>query len=156
MKGNIPNIVGLTLGEAENVLKENKLSLGNIKYEYSDTYNNGIVISQDPSSGSENNQEWGTVNVVVSKGQKEEVIQQPEEEEEEIIQPPTTLIPTPDNSNSGNNGDNSQNNSESNDNSSQNSNTVENNNRPNQGNVNQDIETDAGGTIESPQAEIPQ
>ena len=156
MKGNIPNIVGLTLGEAENVLKENKLSLGNIKYEYSDTYNNGIVISQDPSSGSENNQEWGTVNVVVSKGQKEEVIQQPEEEEEEIIQPPTTLIPTPDNSNSGNNGDNSQNNSESNDNSSQNSNTVENNNRPNQGNVNQDIETDAGGTIESPQTEIPQ
>lgn len=156
MKGNIPNIVGLTLGEAENVLKENKLSLGNIKYEYSDTYNNGIVISQDPSSGSENNQEWGTVNVVVSKGQKEEVIQQPEEEEEEIIQPPTTLIPTPDNSNSGDNGNNSQNNSESNDNSSQNSNTGENNSQLNQGNVNQDIETDAGGTIESPQAEIPQ
>ncbi len=156
MKGNIPNIVGLTLGEAENVLKENKLSLGNIKYEYSDTYNNGIVISQDPSSGSENNQEWGTVNVVVSKGQKEEVIQQPEEEEEEIIQPPNTLIPTPDNSNSGDNGNNSQNNSESNDNSSQNSNTGENNSQLNQGNVNQDIETDAGGTIESPQAEIPQ
>ena len=75
MKGNIPNVVGLTLGEAGNILKENKLSLGNIKYEYSDTYNNGIVISQDPKSGSENNQEWGTVNVVVSKGQKEEVIQ---------------------------------------------------------------------------------
>jgi len=77
MKGNIPNVVGLTLGEAGNILKENKLSLGNIKYEYSDTYNNGIVISQDPKSGSENNQEWGTVNVVVSKGQKEEVIQPP-------------------------------------------------------------------------------
>ena len=44
MKGNIPNIVGLTLAEAENILKENKLTLGNIKYEYSDTYNNGIVI----------------------------------------------------------------------------------------------------------------
>ncbi len=70
MKGNIPNVVGLTLGEAGNILKENKLSLGNIKYEYSDTYNNGIVISQDPKSGSENNQEWGTVNVVVSKGQE--------------------------------------------------------------------------------------
>ena len=77
MKGNIPNVVGLTLGEAGNILKENKLSLGNIKYEYSDTYNNGIVISQDPKSGSENNQEWGTVNVVVSHGQKEEVIQPP-------------------------------------------------------------------------------
>ena len=77
MKGNIPNVVGLTLGEAGNILKENKLSLGNIKYEYSDTYNNGIVISQDPKSGSENNEEWGTVNVVVSKGQKEEVLQAP-------------------------------------------------------------------------------
>ena len=70
--------MGLTLGEAGNILKENKLSLGNIKYEYSDTYNNGIVISQDPKSGSENNQEWGTVNVVVSKGQKEEVVQPPQ------------------------------------------------------------------------------
>ncbi len=78
MKGNIPNVVGLTLGEAGNILKENKLSLGNIKYEYSDTYNNGIVISQDPKSGSESNQEWGTVNVVVSKGKKEEVIQPPQ------------------------------------------------------------------------------
>lgn len=159
MKGNIPNIVGLTLEEAENVLKENKLSLGNIKYEYSDTDNNGIVISQDPSSGSENNQEWGTVNVVVSKGQKEEVIQQPEEEnneEEEVILPPITQTPTPDNSNSGNNGNSSQNNSGSNDNSSQNSNTGENNSQPNQGNDNQDTETDAVGIIEDSQAGVPQ
>lgn len=93
MKGYIPNVVGLTLGEAGNILKENKLSLGNIKYEYSDTYNNGIVISQDPKSGSENNQEWGTVNVVVSKGQKEE-IQFPIEE---IVEPPTTQKPSTNN-----------------------------------------------------------
>ena len=73
--------MGLTLGEAENILKENKLSLGNIKYEYSDTYNNGIVIAQDPKSGSESNQEWGTVNVVVSKGKKEEVVQPPQTED---------------------------------------------------------------------------
>ena len=62
-----------------------KLSLGNIKYEYSDTYNSGIVIAQDPKSGSESNQEWGTVNVVVSKGKKEEVVQPPEEDDEEDI-----------------------------------------------------------------------
>lgn len=93
MKGNIPNIVGLTLGEAENILKENKLSLGNIKYEYSDTYNNGTVISQDPKSGTEINQEWASVNVVVSKGKKPEQIVQPqiedESEDEETIQTPT-------------------------------------------------------------------
>lgn len=151
MKGYIPNVVGLTLGEAGNVLKENKLSLGNIKYEYSDTYNNGIVISQDPKSGSENNQEWGTVNVVVSKGQKEEVVQPPEEEddEEEEVQPPNVPPINPGSSNSGNqNG--------SNDNQSQDSNTGVNNNQPGQGNGEQDIETDSGGTIEPPQTEVPQ
>lgn len=151
MKGYIPNVVGLTLGEAGNVLKENKLSLGNIKYEYSDTYNNGIVISQDPKSGSENNQEWGTVNVVVSKGQKEEVVQPPEEDddEEEDVQPPNVPPINPGSSNSGNqNG--------SNDNQSQDSNTGVNDNQPGQGNGEQDTEIDAGGTIEPPQAEVPQ
>lgn len=151
MKGYIPNVVGLTLGEAGNILKENKLSLGNIKYEYSDTYNSGIVISQDPKSGSENNQEWGTVNVVVSKGQKEEVVQPPEEDddEEEDVQPPNVPPINPGSSNSGNqNG--------SNDNQSQDSNTGVNDNQPGQGNGEQDTEIDAGGTIEPPQAEVPQ
>ena len=150
MKGNIPNVVGLTLGEAGNILKENKLSLGNIKYEYSDTYNNGIVITQDPKSGSESNQEWGTVNVVVSKGKKEEVVQPPEEDdEEEEVQPPNVAPINPGSPNSGNqNG--------SNDNQSQDSNTGVNNNQPGQGNGEQDTEIDAGGTIEPPQAEVPQ
>ena len=151
MKGYIPNVVGLTLGEAENILKENKLSLGNIKYEYSDTYNNGIVIAQDPKSGSESNQEWGTVNVVVSKGKKEEVVQPPEEDddEEEEVQPPNVPPINPGSSNSGNqNG--------SNDNQSQDSNTGGNDNQPGQGNGEQDTEIDAGGTIEPPQAEVPQ
>ena len=150
MKGNIPNVVGLTLGEAGNILKENKLSLGNIKYEYSDTYNNGIVIDQDPKSGSESNQEWGTVNVVVSKGKKEEVVQPPEEDDdEEEVQPPNVAPINPGSPNSGNqNG--------SNDNQSQDSNTGGNDNQPGQGNGEQDTEIDAGGTIEPPQAEVPQ
>ena len=150
MKGYIPNVVGLTLGEAENILKENKLSLVNIKYEYSDTYNNGIVIAQDPKSGSESNQEWGTVNVVVSKGKKEEVVQPPEEDdEEEGVQPPNVAPINPGSPNSGNqNG--------SNDNQSQDSNTGGNDNQPGQGNGEQDTEIDAGGTIEPPQAEVPQ
>ena len=150
MKGYTPNVVGLTLGEAENILKENKLSLGNIKYEYSDTYNNGIVIAQDPKSGSESNQEWGTVNVVVSKGKKEEVVQPPEEDdEEEEVQPPNVAPINPGSPNSGNqNG--------SNNNQSQDSNTGGNDNQPGQGNGEQDTEIDAGGTIEPPQAEVPQ
>ena len=150
MKGYIPNVVGLTLGEAENILKENKLSLGNIKYEYSDTYNSGIVIAQDHKSGSDSNQECGTVNVVVSKGKKEEVVQPPEEDdEEEEVQPPNVAPINPGSPNSG-----SQNGS--NDNQSQDSNTGGNDNQPGQGNGEQDTEIDAGGTIEPPQAEVPQ
>lgn len=99
--GYIPNIVGITLGEAENILKENKLSLGNIKYEYSDSYNKGIVISQDPKSGNENNEEWATVNVVVSKGQKEEIQIPEKEDEDQKLQQPTQQTPTINNSQNG-------------------------------------------------------
>ena len=91
MNGNIPNIVGLTLGEAENTLKENKLYLGNIKYEYSNSYNEGIIIYQDPKSGNENNKEWATVNVVVSKGKKQEI--QIPENENQTQQIPQEQIP---------------------------------------------------------------
>ena len=157
MKANVPNVVGLTLEEAENILKENKLSLGNIKYEYSDTYNKGVVIAQDPKSGNEINQEWENINVVVSKGQKEE-IQIPvedDEQDDELVQPPVTTTPNLDNSNSGNNenssGNVNENHNGSSDNSSQNSNNGENDNQQGQGNIDQDTETDAGGIIETPQ-----
>ena len=160
MKANVPNVVGLTLEEAENILKENKLSLGNIKYEYSDTYNKGVVIAQDPKSGNEINQEWENINVVVSKGQKEE-IQIPvedDEQDDEPVQPPVTTTPNTDNSNSGNNenssGNVNENHNGSSDNSSQNSNNGENDNQQGQGNIDQDTETDAGGIIETPQDEI--
>ena len=161
-KANVPNVVGLTLEEAENILKENKLSLGNIKYEYSDAYNKGVVIEQDPKSGNEINQEWESINVVVSKGQKEEVIQIPiedDEQDDEPVQPPVTITPNPDDSNSGNNGNSSENGSEnhngSSDNSSQDSDNEVNDNQQ-QGNIDQDTETDAGGIIETPQIENPQ
>ena len=160
-KGTVPNVVGLTLGEAGNILKENKLSLGNIKYEYSDTFNNGIVIHQDPQSGSENNQEWGTVNVIVSKGQKEEVVEPPEEDEEDdVVQPPVT--PAPDNSQNGNNNNSSNNgqngNNQGNNKPSTDSNTGGNTTTPpsqeNNGGNSQEPDVDAGGaTPETPQTE---
>lgn len=160
-KGTVPNVVGLTLGEAGNILKENKLSLGNIKYEYSDTFNNGIVIHQDPQSGSENNQEWGTVNVIVSKGQKEEVVEPPEEDEEDdVVQPPVT--PTPDNSQNGNN-NNSSNNGQNGNNQGNNKPPTDSNtggstttppSQDNNGSNSQEPEVDAGGTTtETPQTE---
>ncbi len=64
----VPNIVGMSLSEAENVLKENKLLLGNRKQEYSDTFEKGIVIDQSPKSGNEIGSEGFKVDVVISKG----------------------------------------------------------------------------------------
>ncbi len=64
----VPNIVGMSLSEAENVLKENKLLLGNIKPEYSDTFEKGTVIDQSPKSGNEIGSEGSKVDVVISKG----------------------------------------------------------------------------------------
>ena len=69
-EGEIPNIVGKSLGEAENILKENKLKLGNIKYEASDTFEKGIVISQSPKSGSGSVEEGDKIDVVLSSGAK--------------------------------------------------------------------------------------
>ncbi|MDK2586152.1 Stk1 family PASTA domain-containing Ser/Thr kinase [Romboutsia sedimentorum] len=76
----IPNIVGISLQEAENILKENKMKLGNISYEFSDSFNNGVVLSQDPKSGPDSLNQDSKVNVVVSKGA--EVVRPPKQEQE--------------------------------------------------------------------------
>ena len=151
MKGNIPNIVGLTLAEAENILKENKLTLGNIKCEYSDTYNNGIVIYQDPKSGTESNQEWGTVNVTVSKGPKpEEPIQPPVEDTvPEQVEPPAPTTPDS-NSNNNENTNNGSNSGANNENTNNNeNNNGDTNTQPEQNNENQNTQTDASEITDS-------
>ncbi|MGL5347371.1 MAG: Stk1 family PASTA domain-containing Ser/Thr kinase [Peptostreptococcaceae bacterium] len=89
----VPNVVGFTLGEAENILKENKLQLGNIKYENSDIYKNGVVLDQSPKSGSASIEEGDKIDLIVSKGPKSE-------EKPEIEQP---TIPEGEGDTSGNN-----------------------------------------------------
>ena len=88
-RADVPKIVGYTLEEAENILKENKLSLGNIKYEHSDMYKSGVVLRQSPESGSSSIEEGDKIDVVVSKG--------PEVEStpiEDSVQPETPSEPT--------------------------------------------------------------
>ena len=88
-RADVPKIVGYTLEEAENILKENKLNLGNIKYEHSDMYKSGVVLRQSPESGSSSIEEGDKIDVVVSKG--------PEVEStpiEDSVQPETPSEPT--------------------------------------------------------------
>ncbi len=70
---NIPNLVGMSLAEAKNIIKENKLEIGSIDEEYSDSYAQGIVMSQSPNSGSGTIEEGDDIDLVISKGPKEEV-----------------------------------------------------------------------------------
>ncbi|WP_071162422.1 Stk1 family PASTA domain-containing Ser/Thr kinase, partial [[Clostridium] dakarense] len=87
----VPNVVGITLGEAENILKENKLELGNISYEYSDTFKEGIVLRQSPKSGAGTIEEGDKIDVVVSRGPEAVKPETPKEEDnkENVTPPPT-------------------------------------------------------------------
>ena len=98
-QGEVPRLVGLTLSDAENLLTQNNLNLGNIKYEYSDTYKEGIVLSQSPNSGSTNISKGDDVDVVVSKGPKESESDDDNDDLDDTLNPPTTG-----NSNNNNNG----------------------------------------------------
>ena len=65
----VPHIIGETLSSAEEILEDNGFELGNIKYEYDDKYEKGIVISQSPKVGDEGIEKGDSVDVIVSKGQ---------------------------------------------------------------------------------------
>jgi serine/threonine-protein kinase len=100
-RAEVPNIVGISLEEAENLLKDNKLSLGKVTYEYNDIYKKGIVLEQDPTYGSNSAEEGDKINVVVSKGQEveetpiEEVVETPSTQQPTTTQTPQTPVVTP-------------------------------------------------------------
>ena len=79
-KGNskvpVPNVVGLKLSQAEKLLNQNGLLLGNVRYEYNSA-EEGTVLSQSLTGGSSD--EGQKVSLVVSKGRE------PREEKPSII-----------------------------------------------------------------------
>ena len=83
----VPSIIGFTLTEAEKVLEQNNLKLGNIKYEYNDIYKEGIVLDQTPSSGLGDVSEGDKVDVVVSKGPRETQEEDDNNSEDEVQKP---------------------------------------------------------------------
>ncbi|MDB8790691.1 Stk1 family PASTA domain-containing Ser/Thr kinase [Romboutsia sp. 1001216sp1] len=114
----VPNVVGLSLIEAESVLKENNLVLGNVKQEFSESFKEGNIIRQTPQSGTSISGNGEAVDVVVSKGPKP--VAPPEEnkkEESDNTQTPPVVTPDenqntkPETGNGSNNSGNSQGNS---------------------------------------------
>ncbi|MBL7573031.1 Stk1 family PASTA domain-containing Ser/Thr kinase [Staphylococcus saccharolyticus] len=65
----IPDILGKSEKQAEQVLKSHHLKLGDISRSYSDKYSENQVIKSDPESG-ERVEQGDTVDIVISKGPK--------------------------------------------------------------------------------------
>ena len=71
----LPNLVGIDRQEAERLLKEGKLELGEVQEEYNGDFAEGYVISQDPSYQENYNIKEGTkINLVVSLGIEEATV----------------------------------------------------------------------------------
>ena len=65
----MPDLSGKTEKEAEQILKDHHLSLGDISRSYSDKYPENQIIKSDPNSG-ERVEEGDTIDIVLSKGPK--------------------------------------------------------------------------------------
>lgn len=70
----VPNCVGISYEKAKSLIEKNNLKEGSKGYEYSDTYEEGIVIWQNPSSGSSGILENTTIDLIISKGKKPEQV----------------------------------------------------------------------------------
>lgn len=70
--GLVPDVVGKKFNESDiaSLLGQYGFSLGNVTYEESDKYDEGVIVSQNPSAGS-NQKSGSSVSLVVSKGKKE-------------------------------------------------------------------------------------
>ena len=71
----LPNLVSMSREEAEKLIQERNLELGEVKEEYNSDYAKGFVISQDPPYQENYNVKEGTkINLVVSLGLEETVV----------------------------------------------------------------------------------
>ncbi|HBH3654199.1 TPA: Stk1 family PASTA domain-containing Ser/Thr kinase [Clostridioides difficile] len=105
-QASVPNVVGLTLSNAKQLIEENNLKVGTVKYEYSSIYKEGTVLNQSPGAGSSRAQEGDEVNLYVSKGSEKSNTQTPTVPDKKPTTPENNT-PTEPGSNSGNSGGNS-------------------------------------------------
>ena len=105
-QASVPNVVGLTLSNAKQLIEENNLKVGTVKYEYSSIYKEGTVLNQSPGAGSSRAQEGDEVNLYVSKGSEKSNTQTPTVPDKKPTTPENNTPTEPD-SNSGNSGGNS-------------------------------------------------
>ncbi|NLJ98480.1 MAG: Stk1 family PASTA domain-containing Ser/Thr kinase, partial [Tissierellia bacterium] len=72
----VPNLIGKSLEEVRQILRDNNLSEGLVDYKYSDTVKANFVISQNPEPNSKVERGTG-INIVVSQGPEKKLVTMP-------------------------------------------------------------------------------
>ena len=134
----VPNCVGMSYEKAKKLIESNNLKVGSRSYEYSDSYEEGVVIWQNPSSGTNGVMQNTTVDLVISNGKK-----------------PEDNTTKPDDNNQNNSGDNNNSDNSGDNNDSNTDNPGDNNNPKNPGDsVNTDNNGSSGNTESQQTASI--
>ena len=134
----VPNCVGMSYEKAKKLIESNNLKVGSRSYEYSDSYEEGVVIWQNPSSGTNGVMQNTTVDLVISNGKK-----------------PEDNTTKPDDNNQNNSGDNNNSDNSGDNNDSNTDNPGDNNNPKNPGDsVNTDNNGSSGNTESQQNASI--
>lgn len=66
----VPNCIGFTYEKAKKLIEQNNLKVGSRSYQYSESYEEGVVITQSPVSGASGVLENTKIDLVISKGKK--------------------------------------------------------------------------------------
>ena len=130
----VPNCVGMSYEKAKKLIESNNLKVGSRSYEYSDSYEEGVVIWQNPSSGTNGVIQNTTVDLVISKGKK-----------------PEDNTTKPDDNNQNNSGDNNNSDNSGDNNDSNTDNPGDNNNPNNPGDSGNTDNNGSSGNTESQQ-----
>ena len=130
----VPNCVGMSYEKAKKLIESNDLKVGSRSYEYSDSYEEGVVIWQNPSSGTNGVMQNTTVDLVISKGKK-----------------PEDNTTKPDDNNQNNSGDNNNTDNPGDNNNSNTDNPGDNNNPNNPGDSGNTDNNGSSGNTESQQ-----
>lgn len=81
----VPNIVNMTLDKARLVLQREGLTIGNIEERFSDVYERGVIMIQNPSQTSKIGKNE-TISVVISRGSETELVVVPQFVGKDIVE----------------------------------------------------------------------
>lgn len=81
----VPNVINMTIERARLILQREGLIIGNIEERFSDVYERGVIMIQNPSPGSQINKNE-TVSIVISRGSETSLVTVPQFVGKDIVE----------------------------------------------------------------------